>query len=79
MQQFVGEEKNDLLDYLRSLQPEKVCIFFFITLFCIGLPAVKTFLPFYPCQVFKFVNCTIICKTGGVDKYTCLGSFVLIL
>lgn len=26
MQQFVGEEKNDLLDYLRSLQPEKVCI-----------------------------------------------------
>ncbi|XP_057963814.1 uncharacterized protein LOC131154970 [Malania oleifera] len=24
MQQFVGEEKNDLLDYLRSLQPEKV-------------------------------------------------------
>lgn len=28
MQQFVGEEKNDLLDYLRSLQPEKVCWFF---------------------------------------------------
>jgi hypothetical protein len=27
MQQFVGEEKNDLLDYLRSLQPEKVTIF----------------------------------------------------
>ncbi|CAI9104328.1 OLC1v1002976C1 [Oldenlandia corymbosa var. corymbosa] len=26
MQQFVGEEKNDLLDYLRSLQPEKVNI-----------------------------------------------------
>jgi len=26
MQQFVGEEKNDLLDYLRSLQPEKVCV-----------------------------------------------------
>jgi hypothetical protein len=26
MQQFVGEEKNDLLDYLRSLQPEKVII-----------------------------------------------------
>lgn len=26
MQQFVGEEKNDLLDYLRSLQPEKVCL-----------------------------------------------------
>lgn len=26
MQQFVGEEKNDLLDYLRSLQPEKVSI-----------------------------------------------------
>nr|CAN76353.1 hypothetical protein VITISV_008017 [Vitis vinifera] len=25
MQQFVGEEQNDLLDYLRSLQPEKVC------------------------------------------------------
>ncbi len=25
MQQFVGEEKNDLLDYLRSLTPEKVC------------------------------------------------------
>ncbi|KAH6833166.1 MAR-binding filament-like protein [Perilla frutescens var. hirtella] len=24
MQQFVGEEENDLLDYLRSLQPEKV-------------------------------------------------------
>lgn len=24
MQQFVGEEKNDLLDYLRSLLPEKV-------------------------------------------------------
>ncbi|KAJ6814942.1 uncharacterized protein M6B38_297295 [Iris pallida] len=24
MQQFVGEEKNDLLDYLRSLQPQKV-------------------------------------------------------
>ncbi|XP_009339511.2 uncharacterized protein LOC103931716 [Pyrus x bretschneideri] len=24
MQQFVGEEKNDLLDYLRSLQPEEV-------------------------------------------------------
>ncbi|XP_058080535.1 uncharacterized protein LOC131228705 [Magnolia sinica] len=24
MQKFVGEEKNDLLDYLRSLQPEKV-------------------------------------------------------
>ncbi|KAK8558653.1 hypothetical protein V6N13_098300 [Hibiscus sabdariffa] len=24
MQQFVGEEKNDLLDYLRSLEPEKV-------------------------------------------------------
>ncbi|PKA61005.1 hypothetical protein AXF42_Ash020813 [Apostasia shenzhenica] len=24
LQQFVGEEKNDLLDYLRSLQPEKV-------------------------------------------------------
>ncbi|CAN1289078.1 hypothetical protein LINPERPRIM_LOCUS20108 [Linum perenne] len=24
MQQFVGEEKNDLLDYLRSLKPEKV-------------------------------------------------------
>ncbi|KAJ6299077.1 hypothetical protein OIU76_020117 [Salix suchowensis] len=24
MQQFVSEEKNDLLDYLRSLQPEKV-------------------------------------------------------
>lgn len=24
MQQFVGEEKNDLLDYLRSLQPDKV-------------------------------------------------------
>ncbi|KAJ0077086.1 hypothetical protein Patl1_35296 [Pistacia atlantica] len=24
MQQFVGEEKNDLLDYLRSLQPEKL-------------------------------------------------------
>ncbi|XP_044490110.1 uncharacterized protein LOC123214423 [Mangifera indica] len=24
MQRFVGEEKNDLLDYLRSLQPEKV-------------------------------------------------------
>ncbi|XP_019452467.1 PREDICTED: uncharacterized protein LOC109354429 isoform X1 [Lupinus angustifolius] len=24
MQQFVGEEKNDLLDYLRSLQPEQV-------------------------------------------------------
>ncbi|KAG8497996.1 hypothetical protein CXB51_006803 [Gossypium anomalum] len=24
MQQFVGEEKNDLLDYLRSIQPEKV-------------------------------------------------------
>lgn len=24
MQQFVGEEKNDLLDYLRSLPPEKV-------------------------------------------------------
>lgn len=24
MQNFVGEEKNDLLDYLRSLQPEKV-------------------------------------------------------
>ncbi|KAJ8638393.1 hypothetical protein MRB53_012660 [Persea americana] len=24
MQHFVGEEKNDLLDYLRSLQPEKV-------------------------------------------------------
>ncbi|KAI4375564.1 hypothetical protein MLD38_013419 [Melastoma candidum] len=24
MQQFVGEEKNDILDYLRSLQPEKV-------------------------------------------------------
>lgn len=24
MQQFVGEEQNDLLDYLRSLQPEKV-------------------------------------------------------
>ncbi|KAL8143729.1 hypothetical protein V2J09_016761 [Rumex salicifolius] len=24
MQQFVGEEKNDLLDYLRSLHPEKV-------------------------------------------------------
>ncbi|KAL9271369.1 hypothetical protein AKJ16_DCAP24765 [Drosera capensis] len=24
MQQFAGEEKNDLLDYLRSLQPEKV-------------------------------------------------------
>ncbi|MQK21714.1 DUF760 domain-containing protein, partial [Escherichia coli] len=23
-QQFVGEEKNDLLDYLRSLQPEQV-------------------------------------------------------
>lgn len=27
MQQFVGEEKNDLLDYLRSLKPEKVCLF----------------------------------------------------
>jgi hypothetical protein len=27
MQQFVGEEKNDLLDYLRSLTPEKVCSF----------------------------------------------------
>ncbi|GKV43217.1 hypothetical protein SLEP1_g50534 [Rubroshorea leprosula] len=26
MQQFVGEEKNDLLDYLRSLQPEKVFV-----------------------------------------------------
>ncbi|XP_068502048.1 uncharacterized protein [Phaseolus vulgaris] len=27
MQQFVGEEKNDLLDYLRSLQPEQnMCI-----------------------------------------------------
>ncbi|MBA0843067.1 hypothetical protein Goarm_000285, partial [Gossypium armourianum] len=26
MQQFVGEEKNDLLDYLRSLQPEKVIL-----------------------------------------------------
>ena len=26
MQQFVGEEKNELLDYLRSLQPEKVCL-----------------------------------------------------
>ena len=26
MQQFVGEEKNDLLDYLRSLQPEKVSL-----------------------------------------------------
>jgi hypothetical protein len=26
MHQFVGEEKNDLLDYLRSLQPEKVII-----------------------------------------------------
>lgn len=26
MQQFVGEEKNDLLDYLRSLEPEKVSI-----------------------------------------------------
>jgi len=24
MQQFVGEEKNDLLDYLRSLKPEQV-------------------------------------------------------
>lgn len=24
MQQFVGEEKDELLDYLRSLQPEKV-------------------------------------------------------
>lgn len=24
MQQFVGDEKNELLDYLRSLQPEKV-------------------------------------------------------
>ena len=29
MQQFVGEEKNELLDYLRSLQPEKVEILFF--------------------------------------------------
>lgn len=27
MQQFVGEEKNDLLDYLRSLNPEKVLSF----------------------------------------------------
>lgn len=27
MQQFVGEEKNDLLDYLRSLKPEKVWFF----------------------------------------------------
>ncbi|KAK7280294.1 hypothetical protein RJT34_25356 [Clitoria ternatea] len=27
MQQFVGEEKNDLLDYLRSLQPEQVAQF----------------------------------------------------
>lgn len=38
MQQFVGEEKNDLLDYLRSLQPEQVfpfskssIVFFFCT------------------------------------------------
>lgn len=29
MQQFVGEEQNDLLDYLRSLQPEKVLFFSF--------------------------------------------------
>ncbi|CAJ2630468.1 unnamed protein product [Trifolium pratense] len=27
MQQFVGEEKNDLLDYLRSLQPEQLSEF----------------------------------------------------
>lgn len=31
MQHFVGEEKNDLLDYLRSLQPEKVSISPFVT------------------------------------------------
>lgn len=28
MQQFVGEEKNELLDYLRSLLPEKVMVLF---------------------------------------------------
>lgn len=25
MQQFAGEEKNELLDYLRSLSPDTVC------------------------------------------------------
>lgn len=40
MQHFVGEEKNDLLDYLRSLHPEKVSIspfvFATISFFCIS-------------------------------------------
>jgi hypothetical protein len=34
MQQFVGEEKNDLLDYLRSLQPEQVLPFVKILHLC---------------------------------------------
>lgn len=34
MQQFVGEEKNDLLDYLRSLQPEQVLPFVKILCLC---------------------------------------------
>ena len=37
MQQFVGEEKNDLLDYLRSLQPEKVLNSHFILVIYIWL------------------------------------------
>jgi hypothetical protein len=36
MQQFVGEEKNDLLDYLRSLQPEQVLPFVKI-LVCVSI------------------------------------------
>ncbi|CAI0472100.1 unnamed protein product [Linum tenue] len=47
MQQFVGEEKNDLLDYLRSLKPEKVV---FSELFNVFFVLLRTLLWNYDCM-----------------------------
>ena len=54
MQQFVGEEQNDLLDYLRSLQPEKV-LFFLFPFSLLILINIQKFLQQYKFWVIKFL------------------------
>jgi len=67
MQQFVGEEKNDLLDYLRSLQPEQVFSF------------VKNLDLYFHLQPHFFICCLITMHFSMVQFYLALVCYPVVL
>lgn len=74
MQHFVGEEKNDLLDYLRSLQPEKVSISPFVTRAFVSLFATISFFLVYD-DYFVYI---IIFKFVIIQLNTCRGKSIMV-